>query len=80
VALLTNPTVVKLCVRAMRRLLGGGGSARVSFPEIPGRTRVLAVPTRFGTTTTTVYEPAGGSAGAPPVHVNFHGGGYVVGD
>lgn len=79
-SLLTNRVVVKLGVRAMRRLLGGGDlPAEVSFSDIPARTRVLSVPTRFGSATTTVYEPAKSSADAPPVHVNFHGGGYVVG-
>ncbi|ALG15373.1 carboxylesterase [Kibdelosporangium phytohabitans] len=47
------------------------------FAEIPGRTSVVAVPTRHGTVSCTVYHPASETADTG-VYVNLHGGGYVV--
>lgn len=54
----------------------------VQFPEIAGRTATIAIPTRHGDTAATVYLPPGDSARPdhrPPVYVNVHGGGFVVG-
>lgn len=50
----------------------------VRFPEIPGRTTLIAIPTRHGDVAATVYHPAAGE-GKPAVYVNVHGGGFVVG-
>jgi acetyl esterase len=48
----------------------------VRFPEIPGRTTDVAIPTRHGTVAATIYHPQETPAG---VYVNVHGGGFVVG-
>jgi len=51
--------------------------AEATVPEFPGDTRELAVPTTVGPARVVVYRPAGPDP-SPPVHVNFHGGGYVM--
>ncbi|OCB48543.1 carboxylesterase [Mycobacterium vulneris] len=48
------------------------------FPEISGRTTLIDIPTRHGAVAATVYHPASGGS-QPPVYVNVHGGGFVVG-
>ncbi|GFG97519.1 alpha/beta hydrolase [Mycobacterium timonense] len=48
------------------------------FPEFAGRTGEVTIPTRHGPTRATVYHPPAGTA-TPPVYVNVHGGGFVVG-
>ncbi|MEE2853612.1 MAG: alpha/beta hydrolase [Actinomycetota bacterium] len=47
------------------------------FPEIGGRTTEVAVDTRHGPVSATIYHPP--AATNPPVYVNVHGGGFVVG-
>jgi len=52
--------------------------AAVRFPEIPGRTSEVSIPTRHGEAPATVYHPPSAMT-RPPVYVNVHGGGFVVG-
>ncbi len=52
--------------------------AAVRFPEVAGRTSEVTIPTRHGPTRATVYHPPAGTTD-PPVYVNVHGGGFVVG-
>lgn len=52
--------------------------ARARFPECPRRAEGLRIPTSFGATSLTVYRPEPGG-GLPAVHLNLHGGGYVLG-
>ncbi|WP_199740142.1 alpha/beta hydrolase [Saccharopolyspora rhizosphaerae] len=47
------------------------------FPEIPSRTRDVVVPTAYGQVPATLYLPPE-SAAPPPLHVNLHGGGFVI--
>jgi acetyl esterase/lipase len=47
------------------------------FPDYPADTFTLTVPTSVAPARITVYRPAK-YEGPPPVHVNFHGGGYVL--
>ncbi|MDL5205061.1 alpha/beta hydrolase fold domain-containing protein [Streptomyces sp. ALI-76-A] len=87
---LARPAVAALAAKTMQhatrladRRSGGRGSAAASharFPEHPRVVRQLTVPTSVAPARATVYLPAGESPGraAPPVHVNFHGGGYVM--
>jgi acetyl esterase len=49
----------------------------IVFPEFPGDTQELTIPTSVAPARTVVYRPAGQDP-CPPVHVNFHGGGYVM--
>jgi len=86
-SLLARPTVAAFFAKLMQRATlladrrsGGRGSATASharFPEFPRTVRELTIPTAVAPARATVYLPADGEA-APPVHVNFHGGGYVV--
>ncbi|WP_417218050.1 alpha/beta hydrolase fold domain-containing protein [Arthrobacter sp.] len=56
----------KIATEASRRL-----------PEFVATRSDLSIPTRLGTARATVYRAPGSRASAP-VHVNFHGGGYVL--
>ncbi|KUM79286.1 alpha/beta hydrolase [Streptomyces curacoi] len=79
VATLVAKAMQQVTVRAERRS-GGRGSAAASharFPEFPHRIRELTIPTSIAPARATVYLPASDEP-APPVHVNFHGGGYVM--
>ncbi|MFE5887477.1 alpha/beta hydrolase [Streptomyces sp. NPDC056462] len=86
-SLLTRPAVAGLVAKVMQRVTvmadrrsGGRGSAAAShtrFPEFPRRVRELTIPTSIAPARATVYLPARAEP-APPVHVNFHGGGYVM--
>ncbi|MGW2638066.1 alpha/beta hydrolase fold domain-containing protein [Streptomyces sp. NPDC001348] len=88
-SLLSRPAVAALAARAMqsasglasRRTSGSGSDAswHARFPELPRRTRELTIPTTVAPARATVYLPADTEDGRPPaVHVNFHGGGYVM--
>lgn len=53
------------------------------FPECHAEVDEISVPTSIGPARAFVYRPVGPSvdgATNPPVHVNFHGGGYVMRD
>ena len=86
-SLLARPTVASFAARAMQRLAvladrrsGGRGSAASSharFPEFPRAVSELTIPTSVAPARVTVYRPAT-QGPPPPVHVNFHGGGYVM--
>ncbi|MFE5812127.1 alpha/beta hydrolase fold domain-containing protein [Streptomyces sp. NPDC056479] len=86
-SLLARPAVAAFVAKAMQRVTvtadrrsGGRGSAAASharFPEYPRRTKELTIPTSVAPARATVYLPEKGDL-APPVHVNFHGGGYVM--
>ncbi|MFJ7773048.1 alpha/beta hydrolase [Streptomyces sp. NPDC097107] len=50
------------------------------FADLPARTRTLTVPTDAGPVPCTVYEPQPQpGTQPPPVFLNLHGGGYVIG-
>lgn len=90
---LARPAMASLAARAMQRLTALADRRIASsllgrYPEYPGNTRELTVPTSFGPARAVVYLPGPDAAtdtapgptpdSAPPVHVNFHGGGYVL--
>ena len=87
-SLLARPAVAARVAKAMQRMSqladgrsGGRGSAAASharLPEFPRTVRELTIPTSVAPARTTVYLPAKESSAPPPVHVNFHGGGYVT--
>ncbi|WP_411147536.1 alpha/beta hydrolase [Streptomyces sp. A30] len=89
-SLLARPAVATLAAKTMQRMTlladrrsSGRGSAAASharFPEYPRTVKELTIPTSVTEARVTVYLPAPEEAGeaAPPVHVNFHGGGYVM--
>ncbi|MFJ6838423.1 alpha/beta hydrolase fold domain-containing protein [Streptomyces sp. NPDC091209] len=86
-SLLARPAVASLAARSLQRLAvladrrpAGRGSAAASharLPEFPRRTRELTIPTSVAPARATVYLPTS-EGPPPPVHVNFHGGGYVM--
>ncbi|MFE0452926.1 alpha/beta hydrolase fold domain-containing protein [Streptomyces sp. NPDC058914] len=87
-SLLARPAVATRAARAMQGLTrlasrrsGGPGSTaawRSRLPEYPRDARASTVPTSVAAAPVTVYLPPAGTAARPPVHVNFHGGGYVM--
>jgi acetyl esterase len=50
---------------------------RTVFPEYAGNRRDITIPTSIAPAPAVVYRPYGGEQ-CPPVHVNFHGGGFVM--
>jgi acetyl esterase len=64
---------------ALQKAPGPKVPPEVTFPDIPGRTSTLTIPTSQGDAPCTVYHPPHDVGTAPPVHVNFHGGGFVIG-
>jgi acetyl esterase/lipase len=83
-SILARPAVASLAAKAMQRLVlvaARAGKGRVSpldrFPELVRNTHELVIPTSVAPARVVVYMPA--TEGPPPaVHVNFHGGGYVM--
>ncbi|MFC3572233.1 alpha/beta hydrolase [Streptomyces yaanensis] len=78
VAAFAAKTMQRLSVMAERRPSGRGSraSSLARLPEFPRNTRELTVPTSVAPARVVVYLPR--TKGTPPVHVNFHGGGYVM--
>jgi acetyl esterase len=81
--ILARPSVAALAARAMQRLVGlaqarrGRVSPLDRLPELVRNTRELTIPTSVAPARAVLYLPA--TDGPPPaVHVNFHGGGYVL--
>lgn len=86
-SILARPAVAAFAAKAIqqagrlanRRKSGLGSAAffHARFPEFPRRVRELTIPTSVAPARATLYLPPGEDP-APPVHVNFHGGGYVL--
>lgn len=86
-SLLARPAVATLAAKAMQRVTvladrrssgrGSAAASHVRFPEYPRKVRELTIPTSIAAARATVYLPANAEP-APPVHINFHGGGYVM--
>ncbi|MFE2430525.1 alpha/beta hydrolase [Streptomyces sp. NPDC059373] len=85
-SLLARPAVASFAAKAMQRLVlvarradrQGAEAAPLSpFPEFPRHIRELTIPTSVAPARVVVYMPTTEGA-PPPVHVNFHGGGYVM--
>jgi acetyl esterase/lipase len=81
--LLARPPIATLVAKAMQRATRLAGrrlaaSSYARFPEFPRTVRELTIPTSVAPARATVYLPAVAEGATPPVHVNFHGGGYVM--
>ncbi|MFJ9708955.1 alpha/beta hydrolase fold domain-containing protein [Streptomyces sp. NPDC101234] len=86
-SLLARPSIAALGARTLQRLTllasrrpsgpGSDASSHARFPDLPRNVRELTIPTSVAPARATVYLPAAMDP-APPVHVNFHGGGYVM--
>jgi acetyl esterase len=87
-SVLSNVHVASAVALGMQRLSAVGLklAARgkpTPFPECRAEVEEISVPTSIGPARAVVYRPAGEparDAPNPPVHVNFHGGGYVMRD
>jgi acetyl esterase/lipase len=81
VAAFAAKSIQRLVLAASRRTEGRGSDASFHgrFPEFPRTASELMIPTSITPARVVVYIPATASASTPPpVHVNFHGGGYVI--
>ncbi|MET8576735.1 alpha/beta hydrolase [Streptomyces sp. NPDC005012] len=85
--LLATPPVAATAARAMQAAVrladrygrrGPGAVAARRFPEHPRNASVVTVPTTVAPARAAVYRPPGEEDTALPVHVNFHGGGFVL--
>ncbi|MGW1718757.1 alpha/beta hydrolase fold domain-containing protein [Streptomyces sp. NPDC002156] len=86
-SLLARPAVASLIAKTMQRLVmladrrtsgrGSAAAAHARLPEFPRDTSELTVPSSVAPARVTVYRPVTEDP-APPVHVNFHGGGFVM--
>ncbi|MPY49992.1 alpha/beta hydrolase [Streptomyces acidicola] len=87
-SLLARPAVASFAARMMQRAFslagrraGGPGSTASwlqRLPEFPRHTRELTIPTSVAPAPAVVHMPGSPEGAPPPVHVNFHGGGYVM--
>lgn len=77
-SILSNQLVADTLARVIAAGLRAAPKHAVRFPEIAGRTSRVSIPTRYGEAAADVYHPTDGPA-RPPVYVNVHGGGFVVG-
>lgn len=71
------PLVADALARTFAAAVNPTPKAAVRFPEIAGRTTEVAIGTRHGSVSATLYHPP--AATNPPVYVNVHGGGFIVG-
>jgi acetyl esterase/lipase len=79
--ILQRPPVAATAARALQLAVGLAGRRAVAtahqrFPELPRRAAELTIPTSIAPARVVVYRPE--TAGSSPVHVNFHGGGFVL--
>jgi acetyl esterase/lipase len=88
-SVLARPMVAAAVARAIQRMVvldqrKAGKGSRISpldrLPEYPRNVRTLTIPTSIAPARVTVYLPTdqGAAPEVPAVHVNFHGGGYVI--
>lgn len=77
-SILSIPVVADVVARMFAATVNPTPKAAVRFAEIPGRTSQATIPTRYGPVTATIYHPPSGVE-PPPVYINVHGGGFVVG-
>lgn len=76
---LSVPVIADLAARFLRLAVALRPAAALRFDEIPAVTTQLTIPTRHGAVSATAYHPPD-DATERGVHVNFHGGGYVLGN
>lgn len=80
---LSNPRVAAGVARGLQTLQSVAArrlaeAARRRLPEYSGAPEPLTIPTVHGEVRAWVYRPAAGTDPLPPVHVNLHGGGFVL--
>lgn len=83
-SILARPAVAALAAKALQRVVAlaarsgkAGPSPYERLAEFSANSHEITIPTSVGPARAVVYLPATGGP-APAVHVNFHGGGYVL--
>jgi len=76
---LSIPIVANLAARMLNKTVRTRPAVSLRFNEIPSATEQLTVGTRHGPVRVTVYRPPGEVSGRG-VYLNFHGGGFVLGN
>ena len=82
-SILARPAVAAFAAKALQRVValaarsGRGPSPYERLAEFAGTSHEITIPTSAAPARAVVYLPAAGGP-APAVHVNFHGGGYVI--
>ncbi|MDX6234184.1 MAG: acetyl esterase [Nocardioidaceae bacterium] len=83
-SILARPAVAAFAAKTLQRVVGlaarsgkAGPSPFDRLAEFPGNSHEITIPTSIAPARAVVYLPATGGP-APAVHVNFHGGGYVL--
>ncbi|MEV0341817.1 alpha/beta hydrolase fold domain-containing protein [Nocardia sp. NPDC050713] len=76
---LSAPFIADLAARLLQRVKRLEPAHALRFDDLTAATTQLAIPTRHGDVRATVYHPPR-SAPARGIYVNFHGGGFVLGD
>jgi acetyl esterase/lipase len=77
-SILSLPVIADTVARLFARTVNPAPKAAVRFANIPGRTSLAIIPTRYGPVAATLYHPPA-HVESPAVYVNVHGGGFVVG-
>jgi acetyl esterase len=77
-SILSIPVVADTLALAFAATVNPAPKAAVRFADVPGRTSQVTIPTRYGSVSAVLYHPSS-DVGSPPVYVNVHGGGFVVG-
>ncbi|KMO70458.1 Carboxylesterase NlhH [Mycolicibacterium chlorophenolicum] len=77
-SVLSRPAVADVLARLFAATVNPAPKPAVRFTEIPGRTSTVSIPTRYGAVDATIYHPPNDDE-RPPVYLNLHGGGFVVG-
>jgi acetyl esterase/lipase len=78
VSILSKRPVADVIARIFAAAINPTPKPGVRFPEILGDTAEISIETRHGAVAATIYRPPT-STGNAGVHVNVHGGGFVVG-
>lgn len=76
-SVLSVPLVGDSVARTLAALADLAPKPRAEFSDLAVDTSVVAVPTRHGPVSCTVYHPPA-EVGSAPVYVNIHGGGFVI--
>lgn len=80
--LLARPTIAGIVARILQAGTDRGAprmaaKARERLPQYTAKTETIEIPTHFGPARAVVYRPAD-AGDRPAVHVNLHGGGFVL--
>ena len=82
-SILARPAVAAFAAKTLQRVValaarsGRGTSPYERLEEFAGNSHEITIPTSVAPARAVVYLPATGGP-TPAVHVNFHGGGYVI--